>query len=225
MNRFHLTADCCIHESPRCQFWFSIYLTQLQLTQYDGTAPVPSEIENSAYVSLSASMQPSTRPPPPDLPTSQSLNLPIPDDGYVIFSLPLDPRIRSFSMTVGIWCNIERFCRTASGQRPMYRFISLPFCKYCFRRVIAGRFRHDVCERRSRNYYCWRLNGDSVMSRNLPAPSDVLKLVCCGCKSGCVSGRCNCFRQKTCCTELCACDMCENEDLQTPADCDADDID
>ena len=66
---------------------------------------------------------------------------------------------------------------------------------------------------------------DNLGNEKCQAPSDVTDLVRCGFKSGCVSGRCKCFRQKTCRTELFACDMCENEDPYTPADSDADDID
>ena len=69
--------------------------------------------------------------------------------------------------------------------------------------------------------YGWRPNGDPVMFTNLTAPSDVMDLVRCGC----MSGQCKCVFDKKTVAPSCVHVMCENEDPNTPADCDADDID
>ena len=38
-----------------------------------------------------------------------------------------------------------------------------------------------------------------------PAPLDIMKLVSCGCKTGCNSGRCSCRKSDLPCTEVCQC--------------------
>ena len=68
--------------------------------------------------------------------------------------------------------------------------------------------------------YGWQLNGDPVMSTQLPAPADALELLRCGCKTGCESIRCKCVRQGASCTELCLCENCDNAEC-----CLADDLD
>ena len=70
--------------------------------------------------------------------------------------------------------------------------------------------------------YGWQLNGDPVMTTQLPAPDEALELLC-ECKTGCGSGRYKCARQETSCTELFLCDNCDNEEFHMEDDLNEDD--
>lgn len=59
---------------------------------------------------------------------------------------------------------------------------------------------------------------EPVMTTNLPAPESVIELSSCGCKGGCVDGRCRCFKNNLVCTEMCSCDNCENSDEKDDID-------
>ena len=60
----------------------------------------------------------------------------------------------------------------------------------------------------------WELeNGNLVpiMTVDLPAPSGLIELSMCSCKTSCETNRCSCRRNKLLCTDMCKCgDNCEN---------------
>ena len=60
----------------------------------------------------------------------------------------------------------------------------------------------------------WELdNGNlvSIMTDDFPAPTALIELSMCSCKTGCSSGRCTCKKNNLLCTEMCKCsDACEN---------------
>ena len=47
------------------------------------------------------------------------------------------------------------------------------------------------------------------------APKDILELIRCGCTTGCKGCRCGCKKHMLCCTDMCDCDDCENQDAET----------
>ena len=50
-----------------------------------------------------------------------------------------------------------------------------------------------------------------IMTGGLAAPTDLIELSMCSCKTGCSSGRCTCKKNNLLCTEMCKCsDACEN---------------
>ena len=68
----------------------------------------------------------------------------------------------------------------------------------------------------------WELdNGNLVpiMTDDLPAPTGLIELSTCTCKTGCSSGRCTCKKNNLLCTEMCKCsDACENSDCNKKED-------
>ena len=51
----------------------------------------------------------------------------------------------------------------------------------------------------------------SIQWMDLPsAPDGILENVHCGCKSGCLTNRCSCYKGNLCCTVLCHCSGCDN---------------
>jgi len=62
------------------------------------------------------------------------------------------------------------------------------------------------------------INGVRVshMTELLPAPSEILELVKCGCKTGCVKNTCTCRRHNMVCTDICQCNInelqCQNDE-------------
>ena len=51
------------------------------------------------------------------------------------------------------------------------------------------------------------------------APECVLEFVSCGCRTGCMLGRCSCHRQSLPCTDVCSCsDVCTNRVIAAPPD-------
>ena len=47
-----------------------------------------------------------------------------------------------------------------------------------------------------------------------PAPAELLELVSCGCKTGCVSRRCSCSKASLPCTPACSCSNCDNHQVE-----------
>ena len=47
------------------------------------------------------------------------------------------------------------------------------------------------------------------------APSDIIQLIKCGCKTGCAGFICRCKKNDLCCTDMCECEECENRDDAT----------
>ena len=68
----------------------------------------------------------------------------------------------------------------------------------------------------------WELdNGNLVpiMTDDLPAPTGLIELSMCSCKTGCSSGRCTCKKNNLLCTEMCKCShACENSDCNEEED-------
>ena len=68
----------------------------------------------------------------------------------------------------------------------------------------------------------WELdNGNLVliMTDDLPAPTGLIELSTCTCKTGCSSGRCTCKKNNLLCTEMCKCsDACENSNCNEKED-------
>ena len=63
-----------------------------------------------------------------------------------------------------------------------------------------------------------------------PAPTDLLELVSCLCRTVCTTGRCSCSKAALSCTDACLCVNCESgqkdvEDLDSNGDDDADESD
>ena len=58
-----------------------------------------------------------------------------------------------------------------------------------------------------------------------PAPDGVLENVHCGCKSGCSTNRCSCFKENLHCTVLCQCERCANRSGSADEDSETDDYD
>ena len=62
----------------------------------------------------------------------------------------------------------------------------------------------------------WELDSGSlvpIMTDDLPAPTGLIELSMCSCKTGCSSGRYTCKKNKLLCTEMCKCsDACKNSD-------------
>ena len=57
-----------------------------------------------------------------------------------------------------------------------------------------------------------------------PAPDGILENVNCGCKTGCSSNRCSCFKENLTCTPLCRCQQCTNSKTgETQTDEDSED--
>jgi hypothetical protein len=74
----------------------------------------------------------------------------------------------------------------------------------------------------------WKLDEEGNMVGDwmtIPAPPDsILELVNCKCKKGCGNRRCSCVRASLKCSDLCACDDCQNtsEELWDSIDSDSD---
>ncbi|KAL9966862.1 hypothetical protein ACROYT_G024995 [Oculina patagonica] len=65
--------------------------------------------------------------------------------------------------------------------------------------------------------FCWKMDNDrwrprwTILPEAAKACSELLK---CGCRTGCSSGRCKCFKANLPCTELCGCSGgCQNSSL------------
>ena len=60
----------------------------------------------------------------------------------------------------------------------------------------------------------WELDNTNlvpIMTGGLAAPTGLIELSMCSCKTGCSSGRCTCKKNNLLCTEMCKCsDACEN---------------
>ena len=58
-----------------------------------------------------------------------------------------------------------------------------------------------------------------IMTDDLPAPTGLVELSMCSCKTGCSSGRCTCKKNNPLCTEMCKCsNACENSDCNEKED-------
>ena len=70
--------------------------------------------------------------------------------------------------------------------------------------------------------FSWELdNGNlvSIMIDDLAAPTGLIELSMCSCKTGCSSGRCMCNKNNLLWTEMCKCsDACENSDCNKKDD-------
>lgn len=44
------------------------------------------------------------------------------------------------------------------------------------------------------------------------APNNIIELIKCGCKTGCVTDRCHCWKKQLSCTDMCECEDCDNRD-------------
>ena len=68
----------------------------------------------------------------------------------------------------------------------------------------------------------WKLDNRNlvpIMTGDLPAPTGLIELVMCSCKTGCSSGRCTCKKNNLLCTEMCKCsDACENSNCNEKED-------
>ena len=57
------------------------------------------------------------------------------------------------------------------------------------------------------------------MTGDLPAPTGLIELSMCSCKTGCPSGKCTWKKNNLLCTDMCKCsDVCENFDLNEKED-------
>ena len=73
----------------------------------------------------------------------------------------------------------------------------------------------------------WKWNGtiyQPIMTTQDPAPTSVIELSMCQCKTGCSNLRCRCKKYGLICTEMCLCQECENEE-ENDATIDTDDDD
>ena len=59
------------------------------------------------------------------------------------------------------------------------------------------------------------------MTINPPARESIIELTACGCKAGCKSDRCQCWKSKFVCTEMRWCKDCENTENEN---CESDDL-
>ena len=64
-----------------------------------------------------------------------------------------------------------------------------------------------------------------IMTDNLPAPSALIEMVSCSCKSNCLTNRCQCRKNGFICTDMCKCVNCENDDCYEKAAVESDDDD
>ena len=68
----------------------------------------------------------------------------------------------------------------------------------------------------------WELDNGNlvpVLTDDLPAPTGLIELSMCSCKTGCSSGRCTCKKNNLLCTEMCkGSDACENSDCNEKED-------
>jgi len=61
----------------------------------------------------------------------------------------------------------------------------------------------------------WEICNDtykSIMTDELPAPSALIELSVCSCKTKCINNRCKCRKNDLQCTDMCRCTDCDNDD-------------
>lgn len=74
--------------------------------------------------------------------------------------------------------------------------------------------------------YGWELVDEMfspIMTDNLPAPSALIEMVSCACKSNCTTNRCQCRKNSLNCTDMCKCEDCENDDYEKTVTDESDD--
>ena len=90
-----------------------------------------------------------------------------------------------------------------------YRIFQAHYAALLLKRCISSiQNLPDLCR------FGWELDNTNlvpIMTGGLAAPTGLIELSMCSCKTGCSSGRCTCKKNNLLCTEMCkSSDACEN---------------
>ena len=120
------------------------------------------------------------------------------------------------------WLLFSKYSYEVSKLPPATRVLKYRIFRAYYAAIILKKCTSSIQNLSDPCGFGWALDNGNlfpIMTNDLPAPTGLIELSLCSCKTGCSSGRFTCKKNNLLCTEMCKCsDECENSDCNEKED-------